>query len=72
LSHLTFHPAIRCRGRIFGPKRDEVTGGWRKLHNSIQFNSILYYLCAVPTAARPITNTAQCKKKVISYWTKTT
>jgi hypothetical protein len=20
-------------GRIFGPKRDEVIGGWRKLHN---------------------------------------
>jgi hypothetical protein len=20
-------------GRIFGAKRDEVTGGWRKLHN---------------------------------------
>jgi hypothetical protein len=19
--------------RIFGPKKDEVTGGWRKLHN---------------------------------------
>jgi hypothetical protein len=19
--------------RIFGPKRDEVTGGWKKLHN---------------------------------------
>jgi hypothetical protein len=19
--------------RIFGPKRDEITGGWRKLHN---------------------------------------
>jgi PAS domain-containing protein len=19
--------------RIFGPRRDEVTGGWRKLHN---------------------------------------
>jgi hypothetical protein len=19
--------------RIFGPKRDEMTGGWRKLHN---------------------------------------
>jgi hypothetical protein len=19
--------------RVFGPKRDEVTGGWRKLHN---------------------------------------
>jgi hypothetical protein len=21
------------RRRIFGPKRDEVTGGWRKMHN---------------------------------------
>jgi hypothetical protein len=20
-------------GRIFGPKRDEIIGGWRKLHN---------------------------------------
>jgi hypothetical protein len=23
----------RVLGRIFGPKRDRVTGGWRKLHN---------------------------------------
>jgi hypothetical protein len=23
----------RVLGRIFGPKRDEVTGDWRKLHN---------------------------------------
>jgi hypothetical protein len=23
----------RVRRRIFGPKMDEVTGGWRKLHN---------------------------------------
>jgi hypothetical protein len=23
----------RVRGRIFGPKRDEVTGEWRKVHN---------------------------------------
>jgi hypothetical protein len=23
----------RLLGRIFGPKRNEVTGGWRKLHN---------------------------------------
>jgi hypothetical protein len=22
--------------RIFGPKRDEVTGGWRKLHNELR------------------------------------
>jgi hypothetical protein len=25
--------ASRVLRRIFGPKRDEVTGGWRKLHN---------------------------------------
>jgi hypothetical protein len=23
----------RVLGKIFGPKRDEVTGGWRKLHS---------------------------------------
>jgi hypothetical protein len=26
-------PQNRMLIRIFGPKRDEVTGGWRKLHN---------------------------------------
>jgi hypothetical protein len=25
----------RVLGRIFGPKRDEVTGKWRKLHNEV-------------------------------------
>ena len=25
----------RVLGRIFGPKRDEVTGQWRKLHNDL-------------------------------------
>jgi hypothetical protein len=24
--------------RIFGPKRDEVTGGWRKLHDDKVYN----------------------------------
>jgi hypothetical protein len=24
--------------RIFGPKRDEVTGGWKKLHNEELFD----------------------------------
>jgi hypothetical protein len=24
---------IRVQSRIFGPNRDEVTGGWRKLYN---------------------------------------
>jgi hypothetical protein len=28
----------RVLGRIFGPKRDEATGGWRKLHNEELYN----------------------------------
>jgi hypothetical protein len=31
--------------RIFGPKRDEVTGGWRKLHNEELQN--LYSLLSI-------------------------
>ena len=27
--------------RIFGPKRDEVTGEWRKLHNE-EFNDLYF------------------------------
>jgi hypothetical protein len=29
----TWPLTLRVLRRIFGPKRDEVTGGWRKLHN---------------------------------------
>jgi hypothetical protein len=32
----------RVLRRIFGPKRDEVTGDWRKLHNEELHN--LYFL----------------------------
>jgi hypothetical protein len=32
---------LRVLKRIFGPKRDEVTGGWRKLHNEELHN--LYF-----------------------------
>jgi hypothetical protein len=28
----------RVLRRIFGPERDEVTGGWRKLHNEERHN----------------------------------
>jgi hypothetical protein len=28
----------RVMRRIFRPKRDEVTGGWRKLHNEALYN----------------------------------
>jgi hypothetical protein len=31
----------RFQKRIFGPKRDEVTGEWRKLHN--EELHVLYY-----------------------------
>jgi hypothetical protein len=33
----------RALTRIFGPKRDEVIGGWRKLHNEE-----LHNLCSTP------------------------
>jgi hypothetical protein len=36
-------------GRIFGPKRDEVAGGWRKLHNEK-----LDDLCTSPNIVRVI------------------
>jgi hypothetical protein len=32
----------RVLRRIFGPKRDEVTGEWRKLHNEELYIYILY------------------------------
>jgi hypothetical protein len=32
----------RMLRRIFGPKRDEVTGGWRKLHNEELFAKYNY------------------------------
>jgi hypothetical protein len=35
--------------RIFGPKRDDVTGGWRKLHNEE-----LNYLYSSPSIIRMI------------------
>jgi hypothetical protein len=33
---------LRVLRRIVGPKRDEVTGGWRKLHNEKLHNCTLY------------------------------
>jgi hypothetical protein len=34
--HITVYD--RVLRRIFGPKRDEVTRGWRKLHNEELYN----------------------------------
>jgi hypothetical protein len=39
----------RVLRRVFGPKRDEVTGEWRRLHNEE-----LYALCSSPNAIRLI------------------
>jgi hypothetical protein len=39
----------RVLKRIFGPKRDEVTGVWRKLHNEE-----LHELYSLPTIVRVI------------------
>jgi hypothetical protein len=39
----------RALRRIFGPKRDEMTGGWRKLHNEE-----LHNLCFSPSIIRII------------------
>jgi hypothetical protein len=44
---LDIHKLLR---RIFGPKRDEVTGGWRKLHNEE-----LHNLYSSPSIIRMIT-----------------
>jgi hypothetical protein len=40
---------IRVLRRIFGPKRDKVTGEWRQLHNEE-----LHYLYSSPTILRVI------------------
>jgi hypothetical protein len=40
---------IRVPRRIFGPKRDEVTGGWRKIHNDE-----LHILYSYPSIIRMI------------------
>jgi hypothetical protein len=39
----------RVLRRIFGPKRDEMTGGWRKLHNEE-----LHGLYSLPSIVRVI------------------
>jgi hypothetical protein len=39
----------RVLRRVFGPRRDEVTGGWRELHNEE-----LRELCSSPSIIRII------------------
>jgi hypothetical protein len=39
----------RVLKRIFGPKKEEVSGGWRRLHNEE-----LHNLCSSPNIIRAI------------------
>jgi hypothetical protein len=49
----------RVPRRIFGPKRDEVTGGWRKLHKEE-----LHNLYSSPSIIRMIkSNWWECQKE---------
>jgi hypothetical protein len=48
--------------RIFGPKRDEVTGEWRKLHNKE-----LYALYSSPNIIRVITSRRQMCRACGAY-----
>jgi hypothetical protein len=52
--------------RIFGPKRDEVTGGWRKLHNEE-----LHDLYSLPSIIRMIMcRTMRWQGHVAQMWEK--
>jgi hypothetical protein len=42
----------RVLRRIFGPKRDEVTGGWRILHNEAMCEYTVFSLSAMWAIAR--------------------
>jgi hypothetical protein len=58
----------RVLRRIFGPKRDDVTGGWRKLHKGELHN--LYSLINRMINSRRIKwagHVAHIKKKMKAY-----
>jgi hypothetical protein len=60
----------RMLRRIFGPKRDEVTGGWRKLHNEELLNlysspSIIRMIKS--RRMRCVRNVACTMKKINTY-----
>jgi hypothetical protein len=65
--------ANRVLRRIFGPKREEVTGGWRKLHNDE-----LHNLCPSPSIIRVLKSRrvrwawhvarTETKRNALRYW----
>jgi hypothetical protein len=56
----------RVLRRIFGPKRDEMTGGWRKLHNEE-----LHSLYSSPSIIRMIKSRRMrwaCSTNGVYWW----
>jgi hypothetical protein len=46
---LIYRKRLKVQRIIFGPKREEIAGGWRRLHNEE-----LHNLCASPNIIRVI------------------
>jgi hypothetical protein len=69
IDHLTHELGVfenRVLMRLFGPKRDEVTGGWSKLHNEELHNlysspSIIRMIKFILSEAPLHENTTQCE-----------
>jgi hypothetical protein len=55
----------RVLRRIFGPKRDEVIGGWRKLHNEELHNSIIRM---IKSGIRWAGHVARMRETRNAYW----
>jgi hypothetical protein len=56
----------RVLRRIFGPKRNEVTGGWRKLHNEELhklYSSPIIIIMIKPRRMRRVEHVAQMGEK---------
>jgi hypothetical protein len=58
----------RVLRRIFGPKRDEVMGGWRKLHNEELRD--LYSLPSIIRMFKSCSTKGERRGTHIGYWWK--
>jgi hypothetical protein len=56
--------------RIFGPKRDEVTGEWRKLHNEelLDLYSLPSIIRIIKSRMRWVGHVAHIGEKRNAYW----
>jgi hypothetical protein len=57
----------RALRRIFGPKGDEVTGGWRKLHNGNFHSSPSIIIMIKPRRIRRVGHVEREGEKRIAY-----